>query len=233
MKHKINIMKWKMFFPYRNLCEIFENESNFINTSKKYVNMFDYINDNKILNFKNFVLSSFYNRFKNRFPYIQNITDFYLEFRTNFNTYFPRLIANNIDFINVNFIDDVYNKFKNGDESEMFTKSGTSMSPYNLNFDSVNVDENDNLGEKGLSKTSSNSKNINVLKRIYDVHYSKFSSELNNFINSFYYMFSQINLDEYIENNLNFNITYYKNTINSYIDMYEKLKPYLKKYIKE
>lgn len=221
----ITLIKWNKPFPYRTLCEMVSEDKIYEIFKNSLTFKEDKFNDIKQTLAKQFIA-----KYGKRYPYEQD-TEILLSLieqlsNTYLDTFFNNTIRNNIK-------GDYLDNLTKGNTLKYSTKSGSSASPYNIAFNEINVlDKNDYLQEKNLSETNQIQTNDDIVKRNKDIMVSKFSGEVVNFLNSFYSLFSTINLDSYIENELNYLLNCYKDILNTLIDKYNELLPTIE-WIKE
>lgn len=226
----MKIIKWNLKFPYRTLGEIYSRKSFIEELSQKFI----YVNDTNTQRWSEIVLGLLYDKYIDRYPYEQDEKKLFNYLTLWHNTYFePLLTYITIKYNNMTTIDNFNTHLSKGNTLKYKTKSGMSASPYNLLFDNVdNIQTDDNLSEKSLSETVQERSRDNTLEKLSEILSMKSNGEINNYLNSFNSLFSQINLNEYIENNLSLLLTTYKDIVNDIIDNYNKYLPKLKTILK-
>lgn len=223
----ITLIKWMKPFPIRTLKEIFslnDLKKEFNNNFLTYSNIdFKKINDK--------LAEYFYMKYRDRYPYTQDTTllkslinqlkDTYID--TFYNNVFRILGKKELS---MNDFKDLISK---GNTLQYNTKSGSSVNPYNIALNDISgIITEDSLANKNLSNTVQTKTNSDIITRSFNILNSKLSGEITNFVNSFYSLFSQQNLDEYVDYNLHIMVEAYKKEINYIIDLYNKLLPKIK-----
>lgn len=219
---EIKLLKYNKPFPYRQLreilsleeiIEIFNDSINFTHISFKKLN-------ERLAKF-------FYMRYGKRYPFEQEkeyLVSYILQLKdTYIDTFYNNMVRM---FGNEELsINDYKKEMLKGNVLKYGTKSGSSSSPYNIVFDKIgDVIQKDNLWEKNLSETKQTHKYEDLVKRSKDIMYSKLNGEVINFIDSFYSLFSQIDISLYIEKELGKIMSLYKNIINDIVSDYNQLK---------
>lgn len=214
-------LKYNKKFPYRTLQEIYGDTKTFIND----IGML-YHNKMQLEDMHNMLLDLVFKKYQDRYPYEQDMNKLSNRIYEIFNTYFDTFILNISRFSNADDIDKYYENIINGNSVEYSSKHGSTSSPYNLKY---NDNGEDFLWNKNLGDSTQTYKNTDIIKRSFEIKQSKLNGEIQDFVNSFYSLFSSIDLSDKIDNYLEMVINAYKDDINTIIDIYNNdIKPKIK-----
>ena len=214
-------LKYNKKFPYRTLQEIYGDKKTFISD----IGML-YHNKMQLKYTHNMLLDLVFKKYQDRYPYEQDMNKLSNRIYEIFNTYFDTFILNISRFSNADDIDKYYQTIINGNSIEYSSKHGSTSSPYNLKY---NDNGEDFLWNKNLGDSTQIYKNTDIIKRSFEIKQSKLNGEIQDFVNSFYSLFSSIDLSDKIDNYLEVVINAYKDGINTIIDIYNNdIKPKIK-----
>lgn len=222
----MKLIRFNKNFPYRTLGEILtlNDITKIFNNNPFYGTDFKDINDRLAI--------FFYNRYKNRYPHEQDAETLQILILELKDTYIDTFYNNIIRVLNKKDItkSDYGNMLLQGNELKYSTKSGSSANPYNISFNQTDeINEVDELFEKNLSETKQTNTIKDIVKRTNDIMHTKINGEIVNFVNSFYSLFTQIDLTPYIEKELEKILYAYKDIINDIIECYNDILPKIKK----
>lgn len=215
----MKLTKFNKEFPYRDLSEILSLDDiiEIFNDSITY-------RSDSYREINNRLAKFFYNKYKWRYPFEQDKDTLKLNILTLKDTYIDTFYSNVMrTFGNEDLSkEDFKNLMLKGNILKYKTVGGNSASPYNISFNNPSeVNDEDFLYDKSLSETSQENSYQDVAKRTSDIMYSKINGEIMNFINSFYSLFTNLDLTEYIETELDKALTDNKEIINYCISLYE------------
>ena len=225
----------KMKFPIRTFGEMFTKEEFRKHIEENITNkiVYTWSNDEYKILIKP-LIENIYAKYKDRYPIEQNsdrLLDYiYITFSQFYPTFTSRLWGvfyqkkSNKTFIeNPEF-------FLQSTESENIDESGTSTAPYGLNYSALSPDFLDK--QKFSEKTSTISKNKSfrpILSTLNTAGRVRITGEMETFTNTFYKLFSDLNLDDFVDNALSIYINQHKKIINNLILNYNNLMKKLDK----
>ena len=215
-------------FPIRTFSEMYTEEAFIIKITQDLKDRMLYFWEEKDKDILKIILKNIYARYADRYPIEQDNKKFIDYFLITFSQFYTTFINRLWNF----FYQKKQGKtFKSnadllldGAESETISENGTSTSPYNLNYSALSSDflSKQQFSEKqsDISKSKNKSSVLNTMIRMGGI---RITGEIEMFVNSFYKLFSQLNLDDFVDNQLSFYIESKKEKINFLIDAYNKL----------
>lgn len=226
----MKLLRWTKPFPYRELKEIIS-----LDRLKAIFNMSLKYNHESFKNINDRIATYFYYKYGRRYTYEQDKEILEYNLLELIDTYIDTFYNNIIRHLTNEELtaEKLREGVLSGNTIEYNTRSGDSASPYNITLNQAQqILDTDYLYDKHISNTTQQTKYTDHIKRTNDIMYSKINGEVNNFLNSFYSLFTPLNLSTYIEKELENLLNSYKTTINTIIDWHNALRPFFEK-IKE
>ena len=215
-------------FPIRTFFEMYTEEAFIIKITQDLKDRMLYFWEEKDKDILKIILKNIYARYADRYPIEQDNKKFIDYFLITFSQFYTTFINRLWNFFYQKKQGQTFKSnadlLLDGAESETISENGTSTSPYNLNYSALSPDflSKQQFSEKqsDISKSKNKSSVLNTMIRMGGI---RITGEIEMFVNSFYKLFSQLNLDDFVDNQLSFYIESKKEKINFLIDAYNKL----------
>lgn len=215
-------------FPIRTFSEMYTEEAFIIKITQDLKDRMLYFWEEKDKDILKIILKNIYARYTDRYPIEQDNKKFIDYFLITFSQFYTTFINRLWNFFYQKKQGQTFKSnadlLLDGAESETISENGTSTSPYNLNYSALSSDflSKQQFSEKqsDISKSKNKSSVLNTMIRMGGI---RITGEIEMFVNSFYKLFSQLNLDDFVDNQLSFYIESKKEKINFLIDAYNKL----------